>query len=90
MGKITKARLTEVTLLSDLIPDLPTEFKSVAIEFVMKVNGKVVMADCETIALNEEIRTILKTVDAGSKFFVDVNFDAKLTGIKSYTFHTVE
>jgi len=90
MGKITKAKLAEVSLLDDLVPDHPTDFKSVSIELVARINGKVVMASSETITFSDAFKDILKTADVGSKFLMDVNFDAQLNGAKSYKFFTVE
>ena len=90
MGKITKTTLSAVSTLGDLIPDLPNEFKSVAIECVAKVDGKVIIATCESLDLNDALRDVLKNADTGSKFFIDVNFNSQLNGTRSYAFHTVE
>ena len=60
MGQIKKAKLAQIKYLGELIKDLPPEMKSIDIEFSAKEDGKLAVANCKRIELNESVQKILK------------------------------
>ncbi len=86
---IKKVKLMEVKLLSDLVSDVVKD-KAFLIEVSGKVGGKLLLAQCKSNVLNDEVKNILKNVDAGSKIYMDVKAEDKNTKVKSYVFLATE
>lgn len=90
LGKISKLKLSEAKLLTDLINDIPKEYKTISIEMVGKSGGQIKIGKSNTIELNEELKNFLTKVDAGSKLYIDIVIDDQKSKVKAYTLHPTE
>lgn len=86
---IKKTKLTEVKLLSELVTDIAKD-KAFLMEITGKVGGKLMLAQCKSNELSEEVKNILKNVDAGSKIYIDVKSEGQNTKTKSFVFLATE
>jgi len=74
---ISKIRISEAKLLNEIRADLPKDIKSMSTEFVFNKNGKITRVKCNSLELNEKVKTYLKSLEAGSSFYSDVMIDGK-------------
>lgn len=77
-----KAKLLEAKTVYDLFPDFPKEFKSISIDMVGKINGKVSNTQSNETELSPSILQIIKNADLGTKLY----FDIKVTDKTVYVF----
>ncbi len=86
---IKKSKLNEVKLLTELVKDISND-KSILMEITGKVGGKVMIATCKSNELNEDVKNILKNVDAGSKIYIDTRTEGQKSKWKVFVFLALE
>jgi hypothetical protein len=83
----TKAELSKVKYISELVPDSLKDCKFDVIDIVGKVGGKEITANGKVDEVIEQVRNILKRADVGTKIYIDAKYiDHKSGGDKYKSF----
>lgn len=86
--KFNKVQLSKVNLLSELVEYDTKNTNSVSWEVVTKVNGKLVAQENKGDSLSEEVKSILRTVDVGTKMYFDIMIDPRKSKSDKSTIQT--
>lgn len=78
--EITKTKLLEVKVLSELITDLPKSETIVSYEMVYKSSGKIISVAKKG---DESIKKIIETIDAKSSIYLDLNLKTQKKRLKA-------
>lgn len=72
---LTKSNLSSMKNLREFLPELPSQFKSIEASMVVRLNENTYEVEWKGLALSAEALTLLKSVQAGTKLFLDVKLE---------------
>ena len=72
---LTKSNLSSIKNLREFLPELPSQFKSIEASLVVRVNENTYEVEWKGLDLSSEALTLLKSVQAGTKIFLDVKLE---------------
>ena len=87
---ISKKAISEARDIKDLIKDLPDQYKSIEMEFMIRVNGNTYELTNLGPVLSKECLTLLKSVDVGSKVYVDIKVQTEYVRALTYALIVTE